>query len=142
MKMRFFWVGNKEAKNIYEICWHPGQENLADYQSKYHTGAHNKNVRPWYLHQENSPRFLPRAVAPSTLKGCVGILKDGYIRNVPLPRVPRMQSASLATLGPDSQHTDTYYSQVLKVPMWSNLTRSLSSFGRRTLLLFLPVWLM
>ena len=25
MEMRFFWVGNKEAQNIYEICWHPGQ---------------------------------------------------------------------------------------------------------------------
>ncbi len=30
----------------------------------------------------------------------VGTLKDGYIHNVPLPRVPRIQSASLATLEP------------------------------------------
>jgi hypothetical protein len=100
MEMRFFWVGNKEAQNIYGISWHPGQENLADYQSKHHTGAHHRNVRPWYLHQENSPRFLPRAIAPSTLKGCVGTLKDAYIRNVPLPRVPQIQSASLTTLKP------------------------------------------
>ena len=40
-----------------------------------------------------SVRELPRADKPSTLKGCVGTLKDGYIRNVPLPRVPREQSA-------------------------------------------------
>jgi hypothetical protein len=59
MEMRFFWVGIKEAQKIYEICWHPGQENLADYQSKHHTGAHHRNVRPWYLHQENSRRFYP-----------------------------------------------------------------------------------
>ena len=98
MEMRFFWVGDKEAQNIYEICWHPRQENLSDYQSKHHTGAHHRNVRSWYLHQENSPRFLPRVATPSTLKGCVGTLKDGYIRNTPLPRVPQMQSASLATL--------------------------------------------
>jgi hypothetical protein len=32
-------VGNKEAQNIYEICWHQGQENLADYQSKHHTST-------------------------------------------------------------------------------------------------------
>ena len=23
MEMRFFWVGNKEPQNMYEICWHP-----------------------------------------------------------------------------------------------------------------------
>ncbi len=27
----------------------------------------------------------------------VGTLKDGYVRNVPLPRIPRIQSASHAT---------------------------------------------
>jgi hypothetical protein len=49
MERRFFWVGNKEAQNIYEICWHPGKENFADYQSKHHTGAHHRNVHPtWF----------------------------------------------------------------------------------------------
>ncbi len=28
---------------------------------------------------------------------CVGTLKDGYVRNVPLPRVPQIQSASPTT---------------------------------------------
>ena len=28
MEMRFFWVGNKEAPNIYEICWHPGHKRI------------------------------------------------------------------------------------------------------------------
>jgi hypothetical protein len=59
MEMRFFWIGNKEAQNIYEVSWHPGQENLSDYQSKHHTGAYHRNVRPRYLHQENSPRYTP-----------------------------------------------------------------------------------
>ncbi len=67
--------------------WHPGMENRADYQSKHHPGAHHTAVRPYYLHEENSPLELPRAIRPSTLKGCVGTLKDGYVRNVPLPRV-------------------------------------------------------
>ena len=157
--MRFFWIGDKEAQNIYGISWHPGQENLADYQSKHHAGAHHRNVRPWYLHQENSPMYLPRAIAPCTRKGCVGTVKDGYIRNVPLPRVPRIQSTStLATLEPSrcimvrhepsrctmvgNASTITYYSQVAQVPTWSNLTRSLSGFGRRTLLPFFHVRLM
>ena len=94
MDMRFFWVADKVAQDIYHLMWHPGQENLADYQSKAHAGAHHVNVRPYYLHMGNSPRFLPRALRPSTLKGCVGTLQDGYVRRVPLPRVsPLRQSA-------------------------------------------------
>jgi hypothetical protein len=92
-----FWVGDKIAQNIYDISWHPGMKNLADYQSKHHIGSHQVRVRPWYLHMESSPRYLPRAQSWSTLKGYVGTLKDGYIRNVPLPRAPRIQSASHVT---------------------------------------------
>ncbi len=94
MEMRFFWIGDKVSQDMYQIAWHPGQENLADYQSKHHIGSHHVAVRPWYLHTEDSRRYLPRAVRPSTLTGCVGTLKDGYIRRVPLPRVPRIQSTS------------------------------------------------
>ena len=94
MEMRYFWVGDKVAQDIYSLSWHPGQENLADYQSKHHPGAHHTAVRPYYLHEENSPLELPRAQRPSTLKGCVGTLQDGYVRNVPLPRVVhKVQSA-------------------------------------------------
>jgi hypothetical protein len=84
----------KYAQNVYSFKWHPSMENLADYQSKHHLGAHHTAVRPYYLHKTNSPLELPRAIRQSTLKGCVGTLKDGYVRNVPLPRIPRIQSAS------------------------------------------------
>ncbi len=94
MEMRYFWVGDKVAQDLYFSGWYSGQENLADYQSKHHPGAHHTVVRPYYLHEENSPLELPLAQRPSTLKGCVGTLKDRYIRNVPLPRVPQEQSAS------------------------------------------------
>ena len=43
MEMRF-WIGDKVAQEIYDIIWHPGMENLADYQSKNHTGAHHMAV--------------------------------------------------------------------------------------------------
>jgi hypothetical protein len=79
---------------MYKLRWHPGQENLADYQSKHHAMSHHINVPPWYLQIENSPRFLPRAQKPSALKGCVGTLNDGYVCKVPLPRAPQIQSAS------------------------------------------------
>jgi hypothetical protein len=93
--MRYFWTCKKDAQNVYSFKWHPGMENLADYQSKHHPWAHHTAVRPYYLHATNSPLELPHANRPSTLKGCVGTLKDGYVRNIPLPRVPRIQSAKL-----------------------------------------------
>ncbi len=142
LEMRFFWVGNKEAQDIYDVSWHPGQENLADYQSKHHIRAHHRQVRPWYLHQAHSPRLLPWAVAPSTLKGYVGTLKDRSICRVPLPRVPQIQSTSEHVAAVTWDSHNTCYSQVPRVPTWSDLTRSLTGFGRRALLSFPPVWLM
>ncbi len=52
---------------------------------------------PYYVHMNNSPTLLPRAIKPSTR---VGTLQDGYIRNVPLPRVPQEQSASPTLIAP------------------------------------------
>jgi hypothetical protein len=90
--MQYFWVCDKIAQDAYNVKWQPGQENLADYQSKHHPGAHHTAVQTWYLHEINLPLVLSRAVRPSTLKGCVGTLPKGYVRNVPLPRVPLQQS--------------------------------------------------
>ncbi len=138
MQMQFFWVGDKSAQGMYDISWHPGMENLADNQSKYHLGSHHVNVRPWYLHMENSPWYLPRAQSQSTLKGCVGTLKGGYVRNIPLPRVFQIQSTSLAT---GREPPNTCYSQVPRVPTWGDITRLLAVWGRKYLP-FLPVQLM
>jgi hypothetical protein len=97
MKMFFFWKSDKVAQDMYALSWHLGQEILADYQSKHHTGAHYIAVCPWYLHMDNSPRELLRALAPSTLKGCVGTLNDGYVHKVPLPCSPLIQSTRQVT---------------------------------------------
>jgi hypothetical protein len=75
MEMRFFWVGDKVAQYMYELTWHSRKENLANCQSKHHVGSQHAAIRPYYLHQENSPRRLPCALRPSTLKGCVGTLE-------------------------------------------------------------------
>ncbi len=95
MEMKYFWTCEKDAQKVFLYEWHPGMENLADYQSKHHTGGHHTAVRLYYLHEKISPLELPRAIRQSTLKSCVGTLKDGYIHNVPLPRVPQIQSAKL-----------------------------------------------
>jgi hypothetical protein len=88
MEMRFFWVTDQVKQHHFDVKWHPGQENLADYFTKHFDAKHHDTVRPWYVHTNTSPTKLPRALAPSTLRGCVGTLANGYIRSVPLPRVP------------------------------------------------------
>jgi hypothetical protein len=129
MEMRFFCIGDKVSQEMYDLQWHPGQENLADYQSKHHVGSHYTFVCLWYLHTANSPRVLPRAERPSALKGCIGTLKDGYIQKVPLPRVPRIQSASHMC----HTHDTCYSEQVTGIPTWSDLVRSLAGLGQSTL---------
>jgi hypothetical protein len=127
MEMQYFWVGDKVAQDIYNLSWYPGQENLANYQSKHHIGSHHQAVRPWYLHQADSPRVLPRALRPSTLKGCVGTLKDGYLHKVHLPQVPCGQSiipVACAVTFPANLY-DTDYLQDTWISLPNNLTRLL-----------------
>ena len=144
IEMRFFWSSGKVAQDMYALSWHPGQENLADYQSKPHMGCHHVAVCPWYLHMENSPSFLSRAQTPSALKGCVGTLDDGYQRKVPLPRAPRIQSPSHVTCAAVTAHDkhDTCYLQVPRIPTWSDLVRSHAGLARNTMLQLAPVWSM
>jgi hypothetical protein len=47
----------------------------------------------------------------------VGTLKDGYIQKLPLPRIPRIQSASHMC----HKHDTCYSEQVTGIPMWSDL---------------------
>jgi hypothetical protein len=153
MEMRYFWTCEKDAQKVYSFEWHPGMKNLADYQSKHHPGAHHTAVRPYYLHETNSPLELPRAIKPSTLKGCVGTLKDGCVRNVPLPRVPvllpgvplllprvpQIQSASPTTshelIAPKAGIPLPGY---LHVPSWIPMLPKLGSILRFSQRLFCP----
>jgi hypothetical protein len=37
MEMKYFWTCEKDAQKVFLFKWHPGMENLVDYQSKHHT---------------------------------------------------------------------------------------------------------
>ncbi len=125
---------------MYDITWHLGMENLADYQSKHHIGLHHAAVRPYYLHQENSPSILPRATRHSTLKGCVGTLENGCIRNVPLPRIPRIQSTSqVASALTSRESLVTCYLRIAWIPTWSELSFLPEGFGTTPIVPFFPL---
>ena len=95
MEMRYFWVTDQVDREFFVVLWHPGQENLADYFTKHFDAKHHQEVRPWYLHTPNSPRFLARAAAPATLRGCAGTLNNGYLKLAPLPQVPMASHTSV-----------------------------------------------
>jgi hypothetical protein len=59
MEMKYFWRCEKHAQKMFSFEWHPGMEILADYQSKHHPGGHHMAVRPYYLHEKNTPWNFP-----------------------------------------------------------------------------------
>jgi hypothetical protein len=76
--------------------------------------------------------------------GTVGTLDGGYLRKVPLPQVPWIQSPGHVTCSAVMEHDkhDTCY---LQVPRWSDCVRSHAGFARTTrstMLQLAPVWLM
>ena len=92
MEMRYFWLLCQKAQQILNISHHPGQENMGDYPTKAHFGQIHWHVRPYYLHEPNSPTLLYRASMPSTWRGCAEILGDMYHGKIPLPRIPTYQA--------------------------------------------------
>ena len=58
MEMRYFWLLDQAVQRRFSVQYHPGQENLGDYQTKHHLGYHHVKGRPFYLHSHNSPYFF------------------------------------------------------------------------------------
>ena len=46
MEMRFFWITDQVKIGNFDVQWHPGQENQADYYKKHFDGRHHQAVRP------------------------------------------------------------------------------------------------
>ena len=99
MNMRYFWLLCHEAQKLLCVTYHPGLENLGNYQTKNHNGAHHRRVRPVYLHTAQSPGWLPRAARPSVWQGCVGKEGDLYIRRTPLSFIPPLSQTLAAPAG-------------------------------------------
>ena len=72
MEMIYFYSCDQVKQGFFDVKWHPGQENLGDYQSKNQLGKHHVHVRTMYLHMKNLLEYLQRAMKPSELRGCVG----------------------------------------------------------------------
>jgi hypothetical protein len=87
MEMQYFWLLDGESQKQFKFYWQPSQENLGDYPSKHHTAEIYQHVRPYYIHMDKSPTLLPRAIKPSTQRGCAEIFGDPYSKKPPLPSI-------------------------------------------------------
>ena len=100
MEIRHLWLLNQYVQKHFDFQHHPGQENLGDYPSKQHIGTGRQHVQPYYLHTQDSPTYLPRAVAPSTWRGCAEIVGDRYHTLVPLLTIQTRALVAPAILAP------------------------------------------
>lgn len=82
MEMRYFWLLDGEVQKEFKFSQHPGEEILADYQSKAHTAPYHRMVRPLFLHEKNSPCVLLRAMTPSERRGCVKTPDHTYLQSI------------------------------------------------------------
>ncbi len=72
----------------------------------------------------------------------VGTLENGYVHNVPLPRIPRIQSTSqVATALTSRESNVTRHSWITWIPTWSELSCSTEGFGTIPSSLFPSRWL-
>jgi hypothetical protein len=97
MEMRYWWLMDQEAQDVFEFHYHPGLENLGDYPSKHHPAHVHQHVRPYYLHEANSPTLLPRAVKPSSRRGCAERLGNPYCKTYPLPSLSSDREQTLTS---------------------------------------------
>jgi hypothetical protein len=95
MEMQYFWLLDGKTQKYFKFHYQPGQENLGNYPSKHHTADIHQHVRPYYVHTDKSPLFLPWAVMPSIWQGCAEILRDPYSKKSPLPRIGNFHSPSV-----------------------------------------------
>jgi hypothetical protein len=70
IEMRCFWLLDRKMQGYFKFYYQPGLKNLGNYPSKHHTADMHQHVRPYYVHMNNSPTLLPRAMKPSTCQGC------------------------------------------------------------------------
>eukprot|EP00957_Ditylum_brightwellii_P043596 3304434-Ditylum_brightwellii.AAC.1 len=92
-------------------------ENLGDYVTKHHAPAHHIKVCPLYLHTPTTPRFLPCALSPSVLRGCVDPALDRH-------RPVRAQDRTLAGAHAPTARTYTLYARAQQACRPATLVRS------------------
>ena len=84
--IHFNGLKDRVKQKQFGIIWEPGTQNVADYFIKFPSGTHYQHLRPLYLFEKDSP---------TTMKGCIRLLKNTQKRQ-------RIGSSSLVSSIPIS----------------------------------------
>jgi hypothetical protein len=68
MDMGYYWLRDRVRHKQFNVFRAPGINNLADYPTKHHSGAHHRKVRDIYLYDKEK--------SPSTIQGCIKIMNS------------------------------------------------------------------
>ena len=93
-----------------------------------------------YLPMFSSLHSTVRIQDPEWHVGFVGTIENGYVRNVPLPRIPQIQSTNqIASVLICRNHTNTWHSRIPWIPTYSELRCSPEGFGTIPVVPFFPL---
>jgi hypothetical protein len=62
--MRFYWINDRVKQGQFKVGWAPGDTHVGDYFTKHHSPAHNKRMRPYYLHSDAAPMIHHNSKSP------------------------------------------------------------------------------
>ena len=100
MDMRIHWMRDRIKQKQFVLHWKPGQENLADYPTKHHSGRHHKKVRPIYLYEGIK--------SPVTVQGCIELMSEAHGRP---PHPTRTSSTRLTCVAREVRKRVTWWDQ-------------------------------
>ena len=59
MDMIFHWVRDRTTQKHILVYWRPGDKNLVDYHTKFHSPSHHQKQRPLHVHTDVYPKYIP-----------------------------------------------------------------------------------
>ncbi len=140
----YFKLTNIKKWRLYFWLWSYSYLSTPIFESFEHGSTLAAAAAAQRKHQQQQWQRGDGSAAARWLLGDVGTLNDEYIRKVPLPCAPLIQSTRLVTCNATVTHDtgDTcYLEQVPRIPMWHNLPRSIARICRTMILTPLPVGL-
>jgi hypothetical protein len=102
--MHFYWINDRVKQGQFKVGCPPGDTNMGDYFTKHHSPAHNKRMKPYYLHIDAAIMINRESKSP-VLRGCANICT---ISPASQPQPPTEKGPISASHRRPAEHTQIY----------------------------------
>ena len=92
MDMRWYWIQDQVRQKQFLVYYRPGNTNLGDPFTKYHTPSHLRLMRPYYLQPSSHTAHLANVVIAHLVQGCVDTPRE-HVLDIPRERAVRAGGA-------------------------------------------------